>query len=403
MSVLSAKSLLVIVTGGIAAYKTPDIVRRLKDTGADVRVVMTAAATEFVTPLTLQAVSGNDVRTGLFDSKAELAMGHIELARWCDAIVVAPASADFISKLSHGRADDLAGAVCLAARVPILVTPAMNQQMWQHSATQANLRALEERGVSICGPGIGSQACGEFGPGRMEASEVVVTQVEELFETDSLSGLKVLMTVGPTIEPIDPVRFITNHSSGKMGLALGAACAEAGAKVFIVLGPTREEIPPKVQVERVETARSMLQSVDRQVEGTDIFIATAAVADYRPTNAEDEKIKRSTGPKTLELIPNPDILRSVTSRSKPPFTVGFAAETENLALNAKNKLEAKKVDMIVGNLVGQKGTGFNADENELEVYWHEGLRKLLRKSKTHLARELVELISERYKKNKGKR
>ena len=397
MSVLSGKSLLVIVTGGIAAYKAPDLVRRLKDSGAEVRVVMTAAAAEFITPLTLQAVSGNDVRTDLFDCTAELAMGHIELARWSDAVVVAPASADFMSKLSHGRADDLAGAVCLAADVPILVVPAMNQQMWQHSATQENLRTLLERGVSICGPGVGPQACGEFGPGRMEASDIVVTHVHALFQNESLSGLKVLMTVGPTIEPIDPVRFITNHSSGKMGLAVGAACAEAGAKVFMVLGPTREEIPSKVKFEHVDTAHNMLSSVDARVADADIFIATAAVADYRPANAADAKLKRSSESKTLQLIPNPDILRSVTSRSPSPFTVGFAAETENLSLNAKTKLEVKGVDMMVGNLVGQKGSGFNADENELEIYWRNGSRKLSRKPKGRLAKELVELISERYR------
>ena len=400
MSALSGKSLLVIVTGGIAAYKAPDLVRRLKDSGADVRVVMTAAATEFITPLTLQAVSGNDVRTDIFDSKAELAMGHIELARWSDAVVVAPASADFMSKLSHGRADDLAGAVCLAAAVPILVVPAMNQQMWQHRATQQNLRTLLERGVAICGPSVGPQACGEFGPGRMEASEIVATRVQALFQNESLSGLNVLMTVGPTIEPIDPVRFITNHSSGKMGLAVGAACSEAGAKVFMVLGPTHEEIPSKVKYERVDTGKSMLSSVDARVADADIFIATAAVADYRPAKRADEKIKRSSESKTLELIPNPDILRTVTSRSTSPFTVGFAAETENLSQNAKKKLEVKEVDMMVGNLVGQKGTGFNADENELEIYWRNGSRRLTRKSKSRLAKELVELISERYREKK---
>ena len=400
MSALLGKSLLVIVTGGIAAYKTPDIVRRVKDKGADVRVVMTTAAKEFITPLTLQAISGNDVRTELFDSAAELAMGHIELARWCDAIVVIPASADFISKLSHGRSDDLAGAVCLAAAVPILVAPAMNQQMWKHSATQANLRILMDRGVSICGPGVGSQACGEFGPGRLEETDVVVDRIETLFRSEDLSGLQVLMTVGPTIEPIDPVRFITNHSSGKMGLALGAACAEAGANVFVVLGPTREAIPSNIDFERVDSARGMFSSVNKRVAGADIFIATAAVADYRPATVSDGKMKRSNESKTLELIPNPDILRSVASASKPPFTVGFAAETENLSLNAKTKLGAKGVDMMVGNLVGQTGTGFNADENELEVHWHTGLRKLARKTKSRLAKELVELISERYRAKK---
>ncbi|MBK8957921.1 MAG: bifunctional phosphopantothenoylcysteine decarboxylase/phosphopantothenate--cysteine ligase CoaBC [Proteobacteria bacterium] len=392
---LAARRILLIVSGGIAAYKAPDVVRRLRDAGAEVQVVMTPAAGAFITPLTLQAVSGREVRAELFDPAAEAAMGHIELARWADAIVVAPATADFLARLRLGMANDLATAVCLASEAPILAAPAMNQQMWKHPATQDNLAALTARGVRLAGPGAGSQACGEVGPGRMQEAHEICAATAALFERDLLTGVRVLLTAGPTREPIDPVRYISNHSSGKMGYAIATALRDAGARVTLVSGPTILPPPAGVTLLRVETANEMHDAVMARLP-TDIFVATAAVADYRIDNAAANKIKRSDSALELKLVPNPDILKCVAATRPPPFTVGFAAETNDVERHARDKLERKAIDMVAANLVGGAGLGFNADDNELLVIWREGSKLLPRAAKTRLARALVDVIAERY-------
>jgi phosphopantothenoylcysteine decarboxylase/phosphopantothenate--cysteine ligase len=393
---LAAKRIVVIVTAGIAAYKAPDVVRRLRDAGAEVEVVMTPQATAFITPLTLQAVAGRDVRVDLFDSRAEAAMGHIELARWADLVLVAPASADFLARLRLGLADSLAAALCLATDARLVVAPAMNQQMWQHPATVDNLAALAARGVIVAGPGAGSQACGEVGPGRMLEALELTSFVAAQFATGALGGRAVLLTAGPTREPIDPVRYITNHSSGKMGYALANAAREAGAEVILVSGPTQLATPRGVTRVDVDTAAEMLAVVMSRVATADIFIATAAVADYRPQQTAQHKLKRSGQSLTLELTPNEDILARVAALWRPPFTIGFAAETELLETHARAKLEAKGIDMIAANQVGVAGVGFNADENELLVLWQGGGERLARAPKAALARRVVGLIARRF-------
>lgn len=394
MNALSAKRVILVVTGGIAAYKAPDVVRRLRDAGAEVRVVVTPGATKFITPLTLQAVSGFEVRTALFDPAAEAAMGHIELARWADAVVVAPASADFLARMRNGFADELASALCLATAAPVLAAPAMNQQMWQHPATQDNIAALTARGVTLAGPGFGPQACGEFGPGRMLEADDIVQATTALFKNQRLAGRRVLITAGPTREPIDPVRYITNHSSGKMGYAVAAASIDAGAAVTLVSGPTGLKPPVAATTIDVSTAQEMCDAVMCHVDSADIFIATAAVADYRPNTLAQKKIKRNGSKMVLDLVPNEDILYKVAHSKHPPFTVGFAAETDNVEHNARAKLAAKSVDMIAANAVGGPDIGFNSDENELLVIWENGMRNLSRAPKTRIARTLVDLISE---------
>ncbi len=397
MNTLFAKHILLIVSGGIAAYKSPDVVRRLRDAGAEVRVVMTPAATRFITPLTLQAVSGHPVREALFDREAEAAMGHIELARWADAVVVAPATADFIARLRSGMADDLAGAVCLASAAPLLLAPAMNQQMWSHPATQDNLAALTARGVLLAGPASGSQACGETGPGRMLEADELVAASAALFATGALAGLSVLVTAGPTREALDPVRYLTNHSSGKMGYAVAAAAAEAGAAVTLVSGPTRLEAPPGVACVAVESARDMHAAVMRALPGTHIFVATAAVADYRPAQAAAAKLKRDGRDLEVRFVPNPDILAEVAASPSAPFTVGFAAETHEVEKHAREKLARKRIDMIAANAVGGSDSAFHGDDNALTVIWHDGEQHLERAPKTRLARRLVELVAARYR------
>lgn len=394
MPSLQAKRIVLAVSGGIAAYKAPDVVRRLRDAGAEVRVVMTPAATRFITPLTLQAVSGQAVNADLFDAEAEAAMGHIELARWADAVVAAPATADFIARLVLGRADDLASAVCLATNAPLLLAPAMNQQMWQHAATVSNIDTLMARGVHMCGPGSGSQACGETGPGRMEDSETIVAATADLFASGVLDGLNVVVTAGPTREALDPVRYISNHSSGKMGYAVASAAVEAGARVVLVSGPTKLTPPERVRTLSVETALEMAAAVESVVAEADIFIGTAAVADYRPAEVAKEKRKRDGAPMSIELVPNPDILAGVAGRRDPPFTVGFAAETESVEAHALAKLEAKRINMIAANRVGEPGLGFNSDDNALHVFWRGGEQQLARAPKPRLARELIALVAE---------
>jgi phosphopantothenoylcysteine decarboxylase / phosphopantothenate---cysteine ligase len=397
MNPLAHRHLCVIVTGGIAAYKGPELVRRLRDAGAEVRVVMTAAATEFVRPLTFQAVSGTPVHVDLLDPAAEAAMGHIELARWAELVIVAPATADFLARIAHGLADDLASTLCLATAAPVLVAPAMNRQMWAHPATQHNVALLQQRGVESCGPNEGGQACGETGAGRMAEPMEIVHAAAALQRHDALAGVRVLITAGPTQEPIDPVRFITNRSSGKMGYAVAAAARDAGAQVTLVSGPTRLAPPAGCAVVAAASAADMLDAVLAHVDGCDIFIATAAVADYTVSAPAAHKMKKEGAALTLTLTPTQDILRTVAARPGAPFTVGFAAETERLAEYARGKLEAKSLNMIAANLVGRAGTGFESDDNELSVFWRGGEKQLGTASKQILARALVAIIAERYR------
>lgn len=395
MHSLFNKHILLGVSGSIAAYKSAELVRRLKDAGANVRVVLTAGGAEFVTALTFQALSGNPVHTTLLDTEAEAAMGHIELARWVDAVIIAPASANFIARLAQGRADDLLSAICLATSSPVAIAPAMNQQMWANAATQENLRQLNERGVRQFGPGEGDQACGEIGPGRMLEAEQLAQLTAGLFETGTLSGRTVLITAGPTQEAIDPVRYLSNRSSGKMGYAIAQAAAEAGARVILISGPTALATPPRVERINVRSAQQMLDAVMQQVTTSDIFISTAAVADYRPVQVAEHKIKKTDDTLTLELQRNPDILAEVAALKDGPFTVGFAAETENLEQHALEKLKRKNLDMIAANLVGE-GVAFETEENTLLILTATDKQQLATASKTVLGRQLIEAIAKHY-------
>jgi phosphopantothenoylcysteine decarboxylase / phosphopantothenate---cysteine ligase len=378
------------VTGGIAAYKSAELTRRLKDRGADVQVVMTAGAQQFVSPLTFQALSGRPVRTDLWDAAAEAAMGHIELARWPQRIVIAPATADFIARIAHGLADDLLSTLCLATDVPIVVVPAMNRLMWANAATQANVAALRQRGVTILGPADGSQACGETGAGRMVEPQEIA---EAVLATPRAATAQ--QPGGPTRERIDPVRFITNRSSGKMGYAVAEAARDAGASVVIVSGPVSVPTPPGVKRIDVETAEQMMNAVLAEIADTDIFIAAAAVSDYRMREVAAHKIKKTSDELTLQLARTPDILATVAAGSPRPFVVGFAAETQDVERNALKKLEGKKLDMIAANQVGE-GLAFDCDDNALTLYWPGGKRELERAPKCRLAGELIETIAGRY-------
>ncbi len=391
------RKILLGVTGGIAAYKSPDLVRRLMEHGAEVQVVMSRGAQQFVTALTFQAVSGRPVRTDLFDPAAEAAMGHIELARWADEIVIAPATAEFMARLAHGFADDLLATVCLATRARITLAPAMNREMWSNPATAANAQILKQRGVRLLGPASGEQACGEVGVGRMlEPAQIA----DEIFTTRGgagpLHGLKVVVTAGPTREAIDPVRFISNRSSGKMGYAVAQAAREAGAEVVLISGPVQIPTPRGVERVEVESAEQMLEAAGRNVAGADIFISAAAVSDYRAHQVAGEKIKKTSDTMNLSLARAPDVLATISRSESPPFLVGFAAETENVERNALAKLTGKNLDMIAANKVGD-GLAFDKDENALTVYWPGGgKRELAFSSKLALARQLVEVIAERY-------
>jgi len=391
------KRILLGVTGGIAAYKSAELTRRLQDRGFDVQVVMTAGAQQFVAPLTFQALSGRPVRTDLWDPQAEAAMGHIELARWPDQIVIAPASADVLARLAHGLADDLLTTLCLASEVPITVVPAMNRLMWANAATQANVATLRQRGVRILGPGAGDQACGETGPGRMlEPLEIVDAVLAGAKPANGpLQGRKVVVTAGPTRERIDPVRFITNRSSGKMGFAVAEAARDAGAEVVIVSGPVNVPTPWGIARINVETAEQMLLAVQAQLATTDVFIAAAAVSDYRAQEIAPQKIKKTSDQISLPLTRTPDVLAIVAAGTPRPFVVGFAAETQDVQRNALAKLAGKKLDMIAANQVGE-GLAFDCDDNELSVYWNGGGRELARAPKCTLAAELIALIAERY-------
>jgi phosphopantothenoylcysteine decarboxylase/phosphopantothenate--cysteine ligase len=385
------------VTGGIAAYKSPDLVRRLAERGADVQVVMTAAARQFVTPITFQAVSGRPTRDDLWDVAAEAAMGHIELARWAQLILIAPASANFLAKLAHGQADDLLSTLCLATGAPIAVAPSMNRLMWSNAATQANVATLRARGVAVLGPAEGEQACGEEGPGRMlEPLELAERAIDLLAESRELQGLHVVITAGPTREAIDPVRFISNRSSGKMGFATARAARAAGARVTLISGPVALDTPIGVRRVNVESAEEMYQAVHRELSAMDIFISAAAVADYRPPQAQAQKIKKTGDTMHLDLVKAPDILASVAADKRRPFVVGFAAETEKVEQHAREKLIKKNLDMIAANLVGE-GLAFDCEENALLVLWAGDKRMIERAAKTDIARQLVALIAERYR------
>ncbi|HXH03879.1 MAG TPA: bifunctional phosphopantothenoylcysteine decarboxylase/phosphopantothenate--cysteine ligase CoaBC [Candidatus Competibacteraceae bacterium] len=394
---LAGKRILLGLTGGIAAYKSADLARRLAEVGAEVQVVMTAAAQTFITPLTLQAVSGRPVRTELLDPAAEAGMGHIELARWADLILIAPASADFLARLTHGFADDLLATLCLATDRPIAVAPAMNRLMWANPATQANLAILHGRGVAIWGPASGAQACGEVGEGRMLEPLELRERVIAHFGAGPLQGVRVLLTAGPTREAIDPVRYISNRSTGKMGYAVAAAAAAAGASVTLVSGPVALATPPGVERIDVESAEQMYQAVMARARAHDIFIATAAVADYRVAAPAERKIKKSAETLNLALVRNPDILASVAALGEGrPFTVGFAAETHDVLAYAEDKRRRKGLDLIAANEVGE-GKGFERDHNALHVLWEGGGVELPLADKNELGRQLVAVIAERYR------
>jgi len=383
------------VTGGIAAYKSPDLVRRLIERGAEVQVVMTAAAQKFITPMSFQAVSGRPVRSDLWDGAAEAAMGHIELARWAQLVLIAPASADFIARLAGGRADDLLATLCVATEAPIVLAPAMNKIMWANKATQANLDTLVSRGMRILGPASGSQACGEIGSGRMwEPVQLAESLLEPPINAGLLAGLNVLITAGPTRERLDPVRYLTNRSSGKMGFAVAAAAREAGAHVTLVSGPVQLQTPTGVTRIDVESARDMYAAVHRHVGEADVFIAAAAVADFQPVTVAKQKIKKQGVAVKLDLEPAPDIVKSVAEMAKRPFVVGFAAETDHVEENARGKLKRKKLDMIAANEVGD-GIAFDCDDNALTVLWPGGQININRGPKLDVARALVTLIAER--------
>ena len=397
MSAPLPRKILLGVTGGIAAYKSPDLVRRLIERGADVQVVMSRSAQQFVAPLTFQAVSGKPVRTDLWDESAEAAMGHIELARWADEILIAPATAEFIARLAHGFAGDLLTTLALATSAPITIAPAMNRLMWAHPATQANIKVLKERGVRILGPASGEQACGEVGPGRMlEPAEIAAELFVDAPSNAALQGLKVVITAGPTRERIDPVRFISNRSSGKMGYAVAEAARDAGAKVVLVSGPVQIAAPRGIERIDVESAEQMLAAVQRAIGDADVFISAAAVSDYRCSEVACEKIKKTSDTMTLALSRAPDVLATIGRSAKPPFLVGFAAETENVERNALAKLNGKNLDMIAANKVGD-GLAFDKDDNALTVYWQGGKCELSLTSKSALARQLIEVIAERYR------
>ena len=386
------------ITGGIAAYKAPDLVRRLRERGGDVQIVMTASAEEFVTGTALQAVSGRPIRSNLWDKEAEAAMSHIELARWADAVLIAPATAEVMARIVSGGAPDLLTTICLATEAPIAVAPAMNHVMWSNPATQANRKVLEERGIHILGPGVGSQACGETGAGRMLEPDTIAAAIFDLAVGKGeglLTDKKVVITAGPTREAIDPVRYITNRSSGKMGYAMARAAAAQGAEVILISGPVDLPLPPGIDVRQVLTAQEMFDATHECIEGADVFIAAAAVADYRPADLKVQKIKKNDESMSIELVRCPDILASVAVLESGPFTVGFAAETEKVDDYALSKLKKKKLDMIIANRVGND-CGFDSDENTVSVFWQGGERRFAEAGKSELAHDLIELAAQRF-------
>ncbi|NQX87402.1 MAG: bifunctional phosphopantothenoylcysteine decarboxylase/phosphopantothenate--cysteine ligase CoaBC [Halioglobus sp.] len=394
MGHLFNRNVLLGVSGGIAAYKSAELVRQLQDRGANVRVIMTRGAQAFITPLTLQALSGNPVHTELLDEQAEQAMGHIELARWADLLLVAPATADVIARLSAGRGDDLLTTVALACPAPLMVAPAMNQQMWKNAGTTTNVAALVGRHAHIVGPAEGKQACGDTGPGRMEEPSAIAEAAANLFQRALLTGKHVVITAGPTREKIDPVRYLSNNSSGKMGYALARAAVEAGAKTTLVSGPVTLTKPEGSHRIDVTSADEMLTVCQRLLPQCDIFIACAAVADYKPASSETRKIKKSAETVELELVRTPDILATISACAKNTFTVGFAAETHDVLAYARDKLARKDLDMVVANDVSDNSVGFNSDHNAATIIWKTGEQSLERATKHVIARKILELIAE---------
>lgn len=390
MCELKGRKLVLGVTGGVAAYKAAELVRLLGKAGAEVHVVLTDGGARFVTPVTFQALSGNPVWSDLWDARMENNMAHIDLTRGADAVLIAPATADVLAKLVQGRADDLLSTLCLARECPLLVAPAMNRQMWEHPATQRNMVQLRADGVTVLGPGAGDQACGEVGMGRMLEPEELFEHVIAFFQPKLLAGRKVVLTAGPTFEAIDPVRGITNTSSGKMGYALAQACVRAGAEVVLVSGPTGLPAPLGADRVDVRSALQMRDAVMTALPGADVFIGVAAVADYRPLQAAEHKVKKSSAELTLTLTPNPDILAEVAARDDAPFCVGFAAESRDLDAYAEGKRQAKRLPMLVGNLV-QDGLG--GDDNQVILYDDAGRHPLARAAKTEVAQKIVEHLA----------
>jgi len=396
MCSLSNKRIIVGVTGGIAAYKSAEIVRRLQDRGADVRVVMTPGAEEFIRPLTMQALSGHPVHCGLLDEKAEAGMGHIELARWADLLLIAPATADFIATMVHGRADNLLAAIYLATPALVAVAPAMNQGMWRHPASLDNVEKLNQRGVTIIGPDSGIQACGDTGPGRMEQPDTIINQASDMFTSKSLQGKKVVITAGPTREALDPVRYISNHSSGKMGYALATAALDAGANVVLISGPVNLSIPERCQYLPVISANDMLLASLEYAKKADIFIATAAVADYRAVSIAENKIKSDSDVLTINFEKNPDIVSTVAAANKSLFVVGFAAESTDVENYAKGKLKTKGLNAIIANDISRSDIGFNSDDNEVSWIDTDSSITFSKRSKTQLSRDLIAQIAHKY-------
>jgi phosphopantothenoylcysteine decarboxylase/phosphopantothenate--cysteine ligase len=392
---LAGKKILLGVSGSIAAYKAADLVRLCVKAGAEVKVVMTQAASEFITPLTMQTLSGSPVAMTLLDADEEAAMGHIKLARWADWILIAPASANTIARLVQGKAEDLLSALCLATTAPIALAPAMNNKMWINEATQANLAIMAERGTHILGPDSGDQACGEQGEGRLLEPELILAELSHLVLPSKLTGKRLVITAGPTHEPIDPVRFIGNRSSGKMGFAIASAAAQAGAEVILVAGPVHLPTPSGVERIDIETAQQMYEAIEK-IDHMDIFVGCAAVADYRPLDFQSHKLKKTTEKqRVITLTENNDIIGAVAERKQKPFMVGFAAETENIAEYAKEKMARKQLDMVAANQVG-KGLGFSVDTNTLQLFWPQGGTILPHALKSHFARDLMRHIIERY-------
>jgi phosphopantothenoylcysteine decarboxylase/phosphopantothenate--cysteine ligase len=394
---LAGKKILLGVSGGIAAYKCAELTRRLIERGAQVQVVMTNAAKEFITPLTMQAVSGRPVSDSLLDPAAEASMGHIELAKWADLVLLAPATADLIARMTAGMGNDLLTTLVLATDAPVAVSPAMNQQMYSNPATQENIATLKRRGCEIWGPAAGEQACGDVGMGRMLEPMQLVHRCEDFFQPKPLAGRSVLITAGPTREAIDPVRYITNHSSGKMGYALAEAAAKQGATVTLISGPVSLATPNKVNRIDVDSAQQMFDTVIANAAQHDIFISCAAVADYRPETIADQKLKKVDGKDdmTIQMVKNPDIVASVASMTEGrPFTVGFAAETQDVEKYARGKLERKNLDMICANDVSVEGQGFNSSSNELHLYWKDGDKSLPLDSKDTLGFQILDQIQQ---------
>ena len=390
----SNTNILLGVTGGIAAYKSAEIIRLFKKEGASVRVVMTESAKEFITPLTLQAVSGNEIHDSLLDVNAESAMGHIELAKWADIILIAPCTAETIAKITHGRADDLMGALILASEADVYIAPAMNMSMWLDASTQDNYKILEKRGITFIGPAQGEQACGDIGPGRLEEPEKIIEFITKLTNKGPLSGKTITITAGPTREQIDPVRFISNNSSGKMGYSIAEAAIKYGAQVNLVTGPVSLDADKSINLHKINSASEMLDEVIKCMKSSDIFIGCAAVSDYKPSDYSIKKIKKEDNPSLdIELEKNEDILKYVSDNFSESYIVGFAAETSNVIENAKKKLLTKNLDMIISNDISDKSIGFDADENEVNVITKDETILLKKDKKIRIARQILKIIS----------